>query len=232
MTLGTLFAYLLNSIVAYIFFDMAQEVISYELHYTAIILAFSLGFFIPLISNYVPIQRAMSKTLRDSLDLYHRVVATMTIQIQKLEKLGISLSQTIIALMLIVMGLICYYFAPQAFLNEDPKLFLAIINMTLMLLILGLTLILSLIEVPLENLILKAIFLCNKRDRNLKTIVFKNMDAHRRRNEKTTIMYSIALAFLIFTGTGFNLQTESIASILASTIAADIKVMIPLELST
>jgi predicted cation transporter len=173
----------------------------------------------------------MSKTLRDSLDLYHRVVATMTIQIQKLEKLGISPSQTIIAIMLIVMGLICYYFAPQAFLNDDPQLFLAIINMTLMLLILGLTLILSLIEVPLENLILNTIFFFNRRDRNLKKIVFKNMDAHRRRNEKTTIMYSIALAFLIFTGTGFNLQTESIAQILASTIAADIKVMIPLELS-
>jgi ABC-type antimicrobial peptide transport system permease subunit len=55
MTLGTLFAYLLNSIIAYLFFDMSQEVLSYELHYTAIILAFSLGFFIPLISNYIPI---------------------------------------------------------------------------------------------------------------------------------------------------------------------------------
>lgn len=31
------------------------------------------------------------------------------------------------------------------------------------------------------------------------------MESHKRRNEKTTIMYSIALAFLIFAGTGFNL---------------------------
>lgn len=43
-------------------------------------------------------------------------------------------------------------------------------------------------------------------------------------------MYSIALAFLIFSGTGFNLQVSTISSILSSAIAADIKVMIPLTL--
>lgn len=69
--------------------------------------------------------------------------------------------------MLILMGVVCYYFAPQAFLNKDPKLFLAIINIVLMLLILGLTLILSLLETTVEKLVLKFIFFCNKKDRNL-----------------------------------------------------------------
>lgn len=99
-----------------------------------------------------------------------------------------------------------------------------------MLLILGLTLILSLLETTVEKIVLKIIFFINKKDRNLQVIVYKNMESHKRRNEKTTIMYSIALAFLIFSGTGFNLQVSTISSILSSAIAADIKVMIPLTL--
>ena len=45
----------------------------------------------PLLSNILPIMRALSKTLRDSLDLYHRVVDEITISVVKLEKLGLSL---------------------------------------------------------------------------------------------------------------------------------------------
>lgn len=74
-------AYLLNSMIAYIIFNQSMTVTSYELHWSAIILAFGLGIFIPLISVYLPIQRAMSKTLRDSLDLYHRVVNEVSISV-------------------------------------------------------------------------------------------------------------------------------------------------------
>jgi ABC-type antimicrobial peptide transport system permease subunit len=77
MCLGLLFAYLTNSIVALIFFESAQEITSYELHISALILSICLGFLIPVFSNYLPIRRALSKTLRDSLDLYHRSVADL-----------------------------------------------------------------------------------------------------------------------------------------------------------
>lgn len=56
-------------------------------------------------------------------------------------------------------------------------------------------------------------------------IIQKNMEGHRKRNEKTTVMYSIALAFLIFSGTGFKLQTVTIGDVLSSSIAADLKVV-------
>lgn len=145
MFFGILFAYLTNSIIAYLFFTLSQEISSYNLHYSAIILAICLGFFIPIISNYLPIRRALSKTLRDSLDLYHRNVNNMNVTILKLEKMGISISQTVISMTLIIMGVMCYYFAPQAFLSKQIELFLAFLNITLMMLIIGLTLLLSLL---------------------------------------------------------------------------------------
>lgn len=63
---------------------------TYGLHYTAIILALCLGFLIPVVSNYIPIKRALNKTLRDSLDLYHRTTNEVAIHVIKLEKMGIS----------------------------------------------------------------------------------------------------------------------------------------------
>lgn len=90
LVLGLVMAYVLNTFVAYIIFNKSMMVTTYDLHYSAVILSFGLGLFIPLISVYLPIQRAMSKTLRDSLDLYHRVVNEISVSVQKLEKLGIS----------------------------------------------------------------------------------------------------------------------------------------------
>jgi hypothetical protein len=40
LILGFLFAYSLNSVVGFILFDLAQLVVSYALHYTAIILGY------------------------------------------------------------------------------------------------------------------------------------------------------------------------------------------------
>jgi hypothetical protein len=59
--------------------------------------------------------RALSKTLRDSLDLYHRVVDEITVSVVKLEKLGLSIEQMMTAGLLVVMGFVCYYLAPAAF---------------------------------------------------------------------------------------------------------------------
>lgn len=77
--MGLLLAYIANSAVAYMIFSGASMVTSYGLHVTAVVMALGLGFFIPLVSNYFPIKRALNKTLRDSLDMYHRAINELTI---------------------------------------------------------------------------------------------------------------------------------------------------------
>lgn len=203
-------AYVLNSLIAYIIFNQSLLVTSYNLHWSAIVLAAVLGIFIPLISVYLPIQRALSKTLRDSLDLYRRAVNDIFVTVQRLEKLGVSFAQSVNSVVLILMGVICYYFAPAAFVKQDIALFLAIINAVLILMILGFTLLLNLTQ-PLIERVFVSFFLCFfPKQRHLRPLILKNMDGHRRRNGKTAIMYTVALSFLIFAGTGFNLQSKSI----------------------
>ena len=49
-----------------------------------------MGILVPLFANYMPIRQAMSKTLRESLDIYRKTLDSMTITMTKLENLGIS----------------------------------------------------------------------------------------------------------------------------------------------
>jgi ABC-type antimicrobial peptide transport system permease subunit len=71
---GLLVAYILNIIARYFIFSLAQTTTDYNMSTGAIILGVVLGLVLPLIANILPIKRALSKNLRESLDMYHRSV--------------------------------------------------------------------------------------------------------------------------------------------------------------
>ena len=70
--------------------------------------------------------------------------------------------------MLTILGFLCYYVAPTAFINQNLQMFLFIMNVILLLMILGITFIAVLLQPYIENLLIKfwLNFVC-KRDRNL-----------------------------------------------------------------
>ncbi len=84
-------------------------------------------------------------------------------------------------------------------------MFLAIINMILIIMIFGITLLGNLFQNIVEKILINLILIFIKKDRKFKFVIYKNMESHRKRNKKTAIMYTLALTFLIFAGTGFNL---------------------------
>ena len=62
-------------------------------------------------------------------------------------------------------------------------------------------------------------------DRRLRTVVVKNLAGHASRNRKTAYMVSIAVAFIIFAGAMFTLQTASIADTVKMLLGADLVVV-------
>jgi len=46
---------------------------------------------------------------------------------------------------------------------------------------------------------------CCRKDKRLKEVVSKNLDGHRNRNSKTSIMFTLAISFLIFAASSFTL---------------------------
>jgi hypothetical protein len=56
-----------------------------------------------------------------------------------------------------------------------------------------------------QTMFLKLFLLFMRKDKNLEKVVAKNLESHANRNTKTAMMFTIALSFLIFSGSTFQL---------------------------
>ncbi len=84
------------------------------------------------------------------------------------------------------MGIISYLFAPMAFLYQDLKLFIQIMNLIMMVMIFGLILLLNLLQPYVEWVVLRV--LCRvdslfRRQPFLRRVISKNMESHRGQNQ-------------------------------------------------
>jgi hypothetical protein len=96
---------------------------------------------------------------------------------------------------------------------------------------LGFTLLINLLQPVFEKLFLSAmlnLFALLKiyKDKALHFIILKNMLSHCKRNNQTTLIFSIALAFVIYNGTGFALQSLVLADTLKYQTGSDISLSI------
>jgi NADH:ubiquinone oxidoreductase subunit 3 (subunit A) len=188
----------------------------------ALILGIVLGLVLPLIANILPIKRALSKNLRESLDMYHRSVNELQVSIKRLEEMGFSLNQMIVALLLVLLGGIVYYLAPLAWVYENYSLFFFVINFILIMMILGLAFVSILLLPYIQLLFLNLFLLIMRSDRILYQVVKKNLESHEGRNTKTAMMFTVALSFLIFAGSTFDLIGNLVTSQLVGVLGADV----------
>ncbi len=123
-----------------------------------------------------------------------------------------------VGFLLVGMGVLTYYFAPLSFIYKNYTLFFMILNFVLILMILGLAF-LSLILLPTVQRYLVKIFLfVAKKDKVLENVIMKNLQNHEKRNTKTAMMFVIALSFLIFAGSIFELMGRLIVTQLEMTM--------------
>lgn len=131
---------------------------------------------------------------------------------KRLEEMGFSVNQMIVAVMLVVLGIITYYVAPMSFVYQNYSLFFFVLNLILILMILGLAFVSILILPFVEILLVKLFLLIAYKDRKLEKVIRKNLEGHKNRNTKTAMMFTIALSFLIFAGSTFELLGNLIVS--------------------
>jgi hypothetical protein len=139
LLLGLAAANILNICLRHLLFTLTSNFGTYELNTGGYLIGVTIGIVMPLVSNIFPIQRALGKNLRQSLDLYQRSASELTVTITKLSEIGLSLPQLVMAVMLVVLGVLTYYVAPSAFLFGKFELFFFILNSVLLLMIIGLT---------------------------------------------------------------------------------------------
>ena len=59
------------------------------------------------------------------------------------------------------------------------------------------------------------------KDKNIYFIVKKNLEGHQRRNQKVSIMFMIALGFIIFSGCTLNLVVDFVKTLAKSAMGGD-----------
>lgn len=101
-------------------------------------------------------------------------------------------------------GLSIYYFLPLAMLSFNFALILQIFFAILVGMLFGLSLLAFNLQRFLE-IILTYVFLFWEKS-SMRQMVTKNLTAHKLRNKMTSIIYSIALGFIIFLIVVYNLQ--------------------------
>ena len=67
--MGMCAAAVMNAIGRYLLFQMMNNTLNYYLSNNAIVIGLLVGFLIPMASNIIPIQQALGKNLRQSLDM-------------------------------------------------------------------------------------------------------------------------------------------------------------------
>mmetsp|Transcript_20345 Transcript_20345/g.27508 ORF Transcript_20345/g.27508 Transcript_20345/m.27508 type:complete len:139 (+) Transcript_20345:423-839(+) len=89
---GIMVALILNTGLRMLIFLKADNYSSYILTPVSITIGVLFGLIMPAISNYLPIQSALGKNLRNSLDLNRRSKDEVGIKVERLEDVGISIN--------------------------------------------------------------------------------------------------------------------------------------------
>ena len=110
-----------------------------------------IGVFMPMIANYGPISRALSRTLRDSLDKYHSTENEITVTIIALSEVGLAPWQVMLSVLMIAMGFIVYYMMPYSFIFQNIPLFLFLLTIILLGMLVGLSLVAQILQPLFEK---------------------------------------------------------------------------------
>jgi hypothetical protein len=63
---------------------------------------------------------------------------------------------------------------------------------------------------------------CCRKDKRLRAVISKNLDGHRKRNSKTSIMFTLAISFLIFAASSFTLLAGLIEGEVVTLFGSDL----------
>eukprot|EP00756_Hemistasia_phaeocysticola_P014897 Hpha_TRINITY_DN15370_c3_g4::TRINITY_DN15370_c3_g4_i1::g.87410::m.87410 len=192
--------------------QMLQQTLTMELQSqldpAAVGMATLLGMAIPLLSSVAPIQSALGLNLQDALDTRHSKVKAVEYSFERAEGTTFTLAPVVLGTALSVFGFLIYYLFPYALLSLSLSLLFYIFFGILLSLLFGLVLLSLNVEHLLEMCLTFIFFFWE--NRAIRTVVVKNLVAHRRRNRKTTMMYAVSLAFIIWISVMWELQTRSV----------------------
>jgi hypothetical protein len=223
LVVGVMLAQLASYAILAFLYDYIAADRNFSMDSVAVLLALSVGIIMPLLGSYIPTRGALQTSLSVSLDVYRQAAAAVSVVATRLESLGVSATQLAVGSGLVFIGFVVYLLIPYAFVIRDFDLMFTALNALIIVVVLGLVTLSTVAQGPLEAAFVYTAMFCT-RDRRFISLVLKNLAAHRPRNQKTVLMFTVAITFVVFVGSIFFLQGASIESNLRVAFGSDILV--------
>ena len=135
----------------------------------------------------------------------------VVVEVERSEQRQVSVPVLAIGIFLTLFGIGIYLIFPQALLSFNISLILYLLFILLLLILFGCVILALTLEAPFSRLLALVFFFWERAA--IRSLLAKNLVAHRLRNRKTTMMYSLSLAFIIYLSVSFlqqRNQTEKI----------------------
>ena len=169
-------------------------------------LAFCINFLSPITASILPIRSILRKNIANSLNTMINKTSGMKIEIISLEKKELHNFITL-GLMTFLYGASIYYFLPLSLISINFSMLGAIFLWILFGILLGFVILSINIENLLQKIITNIIFFFSKN--YIKSLIIKNLTAHRVKNRKTSLMYSLSIGVFIMISVGLDILIQS-----------------------
>ena len=167
---------------------------------------FFLNFLAPVIAAIFPIRNILKKNIATSINTMLNKTTGVKIEIISLQKKEIT-SLIVFGLLTFIYGASIYYFLPLALISTNYGL----IGLILLWILFGILLGFILLSQNIEHLLQKGLtYLLLFFTRSYtKLLILKNLAAHRIKNRKSSLMFSLSVGIFIMASVGFDIVLQS-----------------------
>jgi len=163
---------------------------------------------IPIVSSAIPIASVLNESLITSLQPSRSKTKAVEVSINRAEMSNFSWSWAIVGFALTIFGVSIYYLLPYSLLSLNLQLLLNLFVVLLLGMLFGMSLFTLNLQTIGERILVHVLFFWEKR--GIKSIVLKNLVAHRVANRQTAALYSVSISFICFILVSYNLQINTL----------------------
>ena len=188
------------------------------------LMAFFLNFLAPIIASIFPIKNILKKNIATSINTMINKTQGVKIEIFSLTQKEFR-SVVVFGIITFLYGASIYYFLPLSLISIN----LSMLGGIFLLILFGILLGFVLLSINVENILQKILtytLLFFTRSYT-KLLIFKNLTAHRIKNRKTSIMFSLSVGIFIMISVGFDLMLQTVKSMLILQRGSEIQVSFP-----
>ena len=169
-------------------------------------LAFFLNFLAPIVAAIFPIRNILKKNIATSINTMINKTQGVKIEVISLQRKELT-SLIIFGLITFIYGASIYYFLPLSLISMNFGMIGAIFLWILFGILLGFVLLSQNVEHLLQTILTYILFFFTKS--YTKLLILKNLAAHRLKNKKSSLMFSLSVGIFIMASVGFDIILQS-----------------------